>query len=69
MLLDGSGGAVVIDPAWDPDELAAIPADLAALGSDRAHLQQPGGSSHVRHLRAGVRARAATPLTYVDIGI
>ena len=32
VLLDGSGGAVVVDPAWDPDELAAIPADLAALG-------------------------------------
>ncbi len=32
VLLDGSGGAVVIDPAWDPDELAAIPADLRALG-------------------------------------
>jgi glyoxylase-like metal-dependent hydrolase (beta-lactamase superfamily II) len=34
VLLDGAGGAVVIDPAWDPDELAAIPADLAALGVD-----------------------------------
>ncbi len=34
VLLDGIGGAVVIDPAWDPDELAAIPADLAALGVD-----------------------------------
>jgi len=32
VLLDGRGGALVIDPAWDPDELAAIPADLAALG-------------------------------------
>lgn len=32
VLLDGHGGALVIDPAWDPDELAAIPADLAALG-------------------------------------
>lgn len=32
VLLDGAGGAVVVDPAWDPDELAAIPADLAALG-------------------------------------
>lgn len=32
VLLDGSGGAVVVDPAWDPDELSAIPADLAALG-------------------------------------
>jgi glyoxylase-like metal-dependent hydrolase (beta-lactamase superfamily II) len=32
VLLDGLGGAVVIDPAWDPDELAAIPADLATLG-------------------------------------
>ncbi|MGD9956027.1 MAG: MBL fold metallo-hydrolase, partial [Candidatus Nanopelagicales bacterium] len=32
VLLDGQGGALVIDPAWDPDELAAIPADLAALG-------------------------------------
>jgi len=32
VLLDGHGGALVIDPAWDPDELAAIPTDLAALG-------------------------------------
>lgn len=32
VLLDGAGGAVVVDPAWHPDELAAIPADLAALG-------------------------------------
>ncbi|MDO8308455.1 MAG: MBL fold metallo-hydrolase [Actinomycetota bacterium] len=32
VLLDGAGGAVVIDPAWDPDELAAIPSDLGALG-------------------------------------
>jgi len=32
VLLDGAGGALVIDPAWDPDELAAIPVDLAALG-------------------------------------
>jgi glyoxylase-like metal-dependent hydrolase (beta-lactamase superfamily II) len=32
VLLDGRGGAVVIDPAWDPDELAAVPADLADLG-------------------------------------
>ena len=32
VLLDGEGGAVVVDPAWDPDELAAIPADLSALG-------------------------------------
>ena len=32
VLLDGVGGALVVDPAWDPDELAAIPADLAALG-------------------------------------
>lgn len=32
VLLDGRGAAVVIDPAWDPDELAAIPADLEQLG-------------------------------------
>jgi glyoxylase-like metal-dependent hydrolase (beta-lactamase superfamily II) len=32
VLLDGHAGAVVVDPAWDPDELAAIPADLADLG-------------------------------------
>ncbi|MFC6237498.1 MBL fold metallo-hydrolase [Longivirga aurantiaca] len=32
VLLDGHGGALVIDPSWDPDELAAIPADLASLG-------------------------------------
>ncbi|MEZ5115624.1 MAG: MBL fold metallo-hydrolase [Candidatus Nanopelagicales bacterium] len=32
VVLDGHGGALVVDPAWDPDELAAIPADLASLG-------------------------------------
>lgn len=32
ILLDGSGGAIAVDPNWDPDELAAIPADLASLG-------------------------------------
>lgn len=32
VLLDGHGGAVVIDPAFLPDELAAIPRDLADLG-------------------------------------
>jgi glyoxylase-like metal-dependent hydrolase (beta-lactamase superfamily II) len=32
VLRDGRGGALVVDPAWDPDELAAIPADLAKLG-------------------------------------
>jgi glyoxylase-like metal-dependent hydrolase (beta-lactamase superfamily II) len=32
VILDGHGGALVIDPAWDADELAAIPADLALLG-------------------------------------
>jgi glyoxylase-like metal-dependent hydrolase (beta-lactamase superfamily II) len=32
VLLDGDEGAIVIDPAWDPDELEAIPADLASLG-------------------------------------
>jgi glyoxylase-like metal-dependent hydrolase (beta-lactamase superfamily II) len=32
VLLDGRGGALVVDPAWDPDELAAIPADLHVLG-------------------------------------
>lgn len=32
VLLDGADGALVIDPAWDADELAAIPDDLEALG-------------------------------------
>jgi glyoxylase-like metal-dependent hydrolase (beta-lactamase superfamily II) len=32
VILDGHGGALVVDPTWDPDELAAIPADLAVLG-------------------------------------
>jgi glyoxylase-like metal-dependent hydrolase (beta-lactamase superfamily II) len=32
VLLDGQGGALVIDPAFLPDELAAIPRDLADLG-------------------------------------
>lgn len=31
VLLDGRGGAVVVDPAWFPDELAALPLDLAEL--------------------------------------
>jgi glyoxylase-like metal-dependent hydrolase (beta-lactamase superfamily II) len=32
VILDGHGGAIVVDPAYYADELAAIPADLAALG-------------------------------------
>jgi glyoxylase-like metal-dependent hydrolase (beta-lactamase superfamily II) len=32
VFLDGAGGALVIDPAFLPDELVAIPDDLAALG-------------------------------------
>lgn len=32
VILDGQGGALVVDPAYYADELAAIPADLAALG-------------------------------------
>lgn len=32
VLLDGHGGALVVDPNWDADELAAIPQDLADLG-------------------------------------
>jgi glyoxylase-like metal-dependent hydrolase (beta-lactamase superfamily II) len=32
VLLDGHGGALVVDPAYYADELAAIPPDLAALG-------------------------------------
>jgi glyoxylase-like metal-dependent hydrolase (beta-lactamase superfamily II) len=32
VVLDGHGGALVVDPAWEADELAAIPADLATLG-------------------------------------
>jgi glyoxylase-like metal-dependent hydrolase (beta-lactamase superfamily II) len=32
VLLDGHGGALVVDPSWDADELAAVPVDLAALG-------------------------------------
>ena len=32
VILDGHGGALVVDPSWDADELAAIPADLRALG-------------------------------------
>ena len=32
VLLDGHGGALVIDPAYYADELAAIPPDLAELG-------------------------------------
>ena len=32
VLLDGQGGALVVDPAYYADELAAIPPDLAELG-------------------------------------
>jgi len=32
VLATGTGGALVVDPAWDADELALIPADLAELG-------------------------------------
>lgn len=32
VLLDSRGGAVVVDPAFLPDELAAIPRDLDAMG-------------------------------------
>ena len=32
VLLDAAGGAVVVDPAFLPDELTAIPADLQAMG-------------------------------------
>ncbi|TXH43679.1 MAG: MBL fold metallo-hydrolase [Actinobacteria bacterium] len=32
VLLDGHGGAAVIDPAWHPDELAALAAEVAAMG-------------------------------------
>lgn len=31
VLVDGQGGAVVVDPSWDPDELQAIPDDLGSL--------------------------------------
>lgn len=31
-LLDGCGGAVLVDPAWFPDELAALGHDLTELG-------------------------------------
>lgn len=34
VLLDGCGGAVVMDPAWHPDELADLASDVAALGVD-----------------------------------
>jgi glyoxylase-like metal-dependent hydrolase (beta-lactamase superfamily II) len=45
VILDGNGGALVIDPAWDADELAAIPADLAQLGVRCV----AGLSTHVHH--------------------
>ncbi len=32
VIVGADGSALVVDPAWDPDELAGIPADLAALG-------------------------------------
>lgn len=31
VILDGTGGALIIDPSWDEDELAAIPSDLREL--------------------------------------
>ena len=33
VLLGDDGTALVVDPSWDADELAAIPADLAAVGA------------------------------------
>ena len=33
LLLDGTGGAVVVDPAWYPDELGALADDVQALGA------------------------------------
>jgi glyoxylase-like metal-dependent hydrolase (beta-lactamase superfamily II) len=45
VVLDGHGGALVIDPAFDADELAAIPADLAALGVRCV----AGLSTHLHH--------------------
>lgn len=33
VLLDGTGGAVVVDPAWYPDELGALADDVQALGA------------------------------------
>ena len=44
VVLDGHGGALVIDPAYYSDELAAIPPDLEALG-----VHAVGGISTHRH--------------------
>lgn len=44
VVLDGHGGALVIDPAYYADELAAIPPDLEALG-----VRAVGGVSTHRH--------------------
>ncbi len=71
VLLDGQGGAVVVDPAWDPDELAAIPADLAALGvrcvaglATHEHydhvMWHPGLGDVPRFATAGTSVRLAT---------
>lgn len=65
VLLDGQGGALVIDPAWDADELAAIPVDLAALGVRCV----AGFSTHIHydhvlwHPDLGQPPRWATPGT------
>ena len=65
VLADGHGMALVVDPAWDADELAAIPADLAELGLRCA----VGFATHVHydhvlwHADLGDVPRYASPWT------
>ncbi len=65
VLADGHGGALVVDPAWDADELAALPSDLATLGLRCA----VGFATHVHydhvlwHADLGEVPRWASPWT------
>jgi glyoxylase-like metal-dependent hydrolase (beta-lactamase superfamily II) len=70
VVLDGAGGALVVDPAWDPDELAAIPADLAALGvSAVAGLATHVHYDHVLwHPDLGEVPRWSSPWTAAAVG-
>ena len=69
VLLDGRGGAVVVDPAWDPDDLAAIPAGLLDLGASRvAGVATHEHYDHVMwHPDLGEVPRWATPGTVTHL--
>jgi glyoxylase-like metal-dependent hydrolase (beta-lactamase superfamily II) len=45
VVLDGHGGALVVDPSWTAEELAALPEDLALLGVRCV----AGVATHIHH--------------------